>query len=160
MPDRSTVSTRRFQLTTRRTGRKRIVKVAVYDTQNLMQTACARESTRRWGFPEPEDITNAGAVTIYPYVWHDEDLRDHIVSIYLSREQLDLTTIMHEAVHAALFLYSVDCVKQTHKARRHVNGWNERLAYLASEIYSAIIWKFDIIPIETVATAGRDIPGL
>lgn len=140
------MTVRRFQVSTRRTGRKRIVKVEVHDTESEMQAAAQRHA-RRQGQSDVDALANAGAVCQFPREWWDNDERTHLVTIRLSREQLDLTTIMHESVHAAMFLYAVDFVHDHSRARAHVNGWNEPMAYLASDIYSAIIWKFDVVPI-------------
>lgn len=102
------------------------------------------------------NYTNAGAVTISRHGWEDRDPRPFQVTIFFSRDDLDLTVISHEATHAAAHIYSIDCYRDHARATAHLNISNERLAYLQSDIFQSIVYNFEVIPIGQSPVAGAE----
>lgn len=132
----------RFQVSTRATGMRRVVKVVVFDTVEQMREHLSKQR----GCP-PGYWDKAGAATGFRDEWDDKDPRPFQATIYLNRDHLNLTTIAHECVHAAMHFYSIDGYREHARASAHLHGGNEPVAYAASELFSAIIWHFDTIPI-------------
>ena len=134
--------TQRFQLSTRRTGTYRVVKVVVYETQEQL----TEQLTKLY----PLDDTAVEALGCCHLVRNadnevaDHDPRPHFVTLYFSRGTLDGTVIAHEAVHAAMALYQIDCYRQNARAMAHMKPENEIIAYLVGDIFSAVVQKLDL----------------
>ena len=144
------MSERRFQVSTRRTGVRRVVKVRVFDSAAELQEAAAV-----YGGTAIESWSKAGGATISRHgPWEDRDPRPFQATIFLARDQLTLDVIAHEATHAAAHLYSIDGYRDNARASAHLRLANEPLAYLVSDIFTAIVGQFELVPIGAVAPDG------
>lgn len=145
----------RFQLTTRRTGLRRIVKVAIHDDQASMEA----EYYRLAGIAQliadvPQTYMVHGAC--FPRRdWTDRDPRPHQATILLSFEHVTATVIAHEATHAAMHIYSIDSYRDHARASAHLHGGNEVVPYLVGDIFSAITERVVASGHDLVVGAGR-----
>lgn len=136
----------RFSVSSRATGVRRSVLVHVYEDREALLAAA-----NAFGFPEqsaPGGLTHSFG---YPHP-APEHLR-HMALIRLHRGQLDSNTIAHEAAHAALHIYFGDCAKWHSRARAHVTGNNEPLAYLIGDLTGAIHFKLHELGLTTPSTS-------
>jgi hypothetical protein len=130
--------TLRFQLTTRRTGLRRIVKVAIHDDPASMDVEYRRLSRRAELISDVPDAYVVHGACFPRREWEDRDPRAHQVTILLNLEHVTATVIAHEATHAAMHLYSIDCYRDHARASVHLVGGNEIVPYLVGDIFSAI----------------------
>ncbi len=131
----------RFQVSTRRTGRLRIVKVEI-----LPDEATFQRRYRALGLAAallvdvPDDYRVDGAC-IPRRTWEDRDPRPHQVTLLFLGEQITASLIAHEATHAAAHLYSIDRYRDHARASAHLHIGNEPLAYLVADIFSEVARK-------------------
>lgn len=122
----------RFSVTSRATGQRRSVLVHVYPDKAALLSAA-----RAYGSTVNEHDT--GAIThSFGYPFPAPESMRHMALIRLHLGQLDTDTIAHEATHAAVHIYFGDCAYWDSRARAHMTGGNESIAYLIGELTGRI----------------------
>lgn len=140
-------SVKQFQISTRCSGRLRIIQVCVYDTVEEMRKAGERHSKsigsgsigldKCWGLCQSFDkelIYSDGRVERSPQAGF----------IRLVKEALKMGIITHEATHMAWGIYRDDVQKTIPDMERE-----EKLCYLVGDIASQItkrLYKYNLIP--------------
>jgi hypothetical protein len=126
----------RFRVATRASGTRRQIFIHVYDDREEL----AREHTKARNMEyDPNADIAGGVVTQQGYPWPKPDYTPIIV-MRLWTGQLTTKTVAHEAVHAAAPLYFMDGIPGWHsRARAHLIGDHEMLAYLVGDIASEVI---------------------
>lgn len=149
-----------FRISTRRTGIRRLIRVSIYAEHADFMTAYHRESRRR-GLADgtPDGYRVEGACLPAFTTWEDRDPRPYQARILLALEYATAATIAHEATHAALHLYSVDCYRDNARAGAHLHVGNEIIPYTVGDIFVAIAQRLlDAGHALHVGTSGTD-PG-
>jgi hypothetical protein len=122
----------RFSVRSSATGTARAVLVHVYDTKADLLTAA-----RAFGSEVSEADT--GAIThSFGYRFPPPESMRHMALIRLHLGQLDSETISHEVTHAAMHVYFADRARWHSRARAHMTGDNEVIAYLIGELTGRI----------------------
>jgi hypothetical protein len=127
-----------FQVSTHRTGQKRVVHIHVYDTIAEMDRARRRydrmldggslpiKEEDVWGWTQSSHVENVddhGKVTI----------GGHMIHVRYVREHLGLAVLSHELAHAAIRIYRIDNGKGTENIENE-----EMLAHIFSDLCSAV----------------------
>jgi hypothetical protein len=146
--------TLRFQVTTRRTGIRRIVKVVIIEDRDAFKLEVDRVLKAAGGDRESDLPEPAGwqveACCISRATWEDRDPRAHQATIIFWAPEIDASKIAHEAAHAALHLYSIDSYRDYARASAHLHIGNEQIPYIISDLTAAIFSR--------VLGAGIDLP--
>lgn len=126
----------RFRVASRASGVRRQVFVHVYDDREEL----AGEHTKARNMEYDPDADIAGGVVIQQgFPWPRPAYTPTIV-MRLWTGQLTTKTVAHEAVHAAAPLYFMDGIPGwDSRARAHLIGGHEMLAYLVGDITSEVI---------------------
>lgn len=133
----------RFQVSTRRTGILRVVKVAVIDDRDTFlaevdRVLAAAGGDREHDVPEPSGW-QVDACTIARADWSDRDPRSHQATILFWTPAIDVGKIAHEATHAAMHIYSIDGFRDHARASAHLHIGNEQVPYIVSDLSSSIM---------------------
>lgn len=140
------MSFERFRVTSRATGVARSALVHVYPDKPALLAAA-----RAFGSQVSEADT--GAIThSFGYSWPASPAMRHMALIRLHADQLDSNTIAHEATHAAMHIYFADCAGWESRARAHMTGGNERIAYLIGDLTGAIHFQLHKRGLKTAST--------
>ncbi len=141
------MSFKRFRVSSRATGVKRGALVHVYpDKPSLLAAA------RAWGTEVNEADT--GAIThSFGYSWPASPSLRNMALIRLHVDQLDSNTIAHEATHAAMHIYFADCAGWESRARAHMTGANEEIAYLIGDLTGALHFQLHKRGLKTASTS-------
>jgi len=125
----------RFRVATTATGIRRQVFVHIYQHQHEMAEAVKNAR----GEEPPHGVTIGGALDIQQsYQWPQPE-QAPIVVMRLWIGQLTAHIVAHEATHAAAAFYFMDCVRSwDSRARHHLRGDHEPLAYLVGDITSEV----------------------
>ncbi|MBT2587934.1 SprT-like domain-containing protein [Arthrobacter sp. ISL-95] len=120
----------RFSISSSATGFRRSVLVHVYaDKADVVRSA------QNYGMA----VDSAGAITnSFGYRHPAPEHMRHMAVIRLAESQLDSNTLAHEVTHAALHIYFADCCKWESRARAHIDGANEELAYLVGDLTGSL----------------------
>lgn len=133
------MTAKRFQVSTRRTGLLRIVKVELYDEADEFNAAYAKAWTRHNGVRHdvPQGYSVLG--TVIPRLdWEDRDPRPYQARMLLRLDSITATLIAHEAAHAAMHIYSIDGYRDHARASVHLHGGNEMVPYMVGDIFSGV----------------------
>lgn len=126
----------RFRIASRASGVRRQIFVHVYDDREEM----ARAHTEARNMPyDPDADIAGGVVTQQGYPWPAPEVTPIIV-MRLWTGQLTTKTVAHESVHAAAPIFFMDGIPGWHsRARAHLIGDHEMLAYLVGDFTSEVI---------------------
>lgn len=132
----------RFQTSTRRTGLKRVAKVAVIDDRDEFDAALADAlrlvgAEREHALNEP-DGWRSDAVTMGRETWEDRDPREHMVTMMFWTPAITAHIIAHEATHAAMLIYSIDSYRIYSRAASHLHVANEQIPYMVGDFFAGI----------------------
>lgn len=127
--------TRRFQVSTNRTGLHRTIQVRLYDDPSALLAAFRRAHPDEPDQPGYE----TGAFFVTPDDWEDCDPRASVGGTMHLPAGADLVLIVHEATHAAMHIYSIDGYRQHARATAHLTAWNETVPYLVGDIVGKIV---------------------
>lgn len=131
----------RFQVSTHRTGIKRVVRVVLHDTEDSLERAFVR---RHPGEAFTTDGITTGAFFDLPATWEDRDPNPRVGGTIHLPPEPTMTLIAHEATHAAMHIYSIDGYRDHARASAHLNGHNEAVAYMVGDIAGGIgAWMLD-----------------
>ena len=126
----------RFRVASKASGTRRQVFVHIYDDRE--QLARRHTEARNMAYDPNADIAG-GVVTQQGYRWPSPEVTPIIV-MRLWTGQLTTKTVAHEAVHAAAPIYFMDGIPGwDSRARAHLIGDHEMLAYLVGDITSEVI---------------------
>lgn len=126
----------RFRVATRASGIRRQVFVHIYDDREEL----AREHCKARERPYDPAADIAGGVVIQQGFPWPSPVYTPIIVMRLWTGQLTTKTVAHEAVHAAAALYFMDGIPGWHsRARAHLIGDHEMLAYLVGDITSEVV---------------------
>ena len=134
-----------FRVSTRRSGRRRIVRVSVYAHVERLREV-ARMYTETGGYAEQqESFTRALGVTHSVDIRHigadGSETRSPVAAhIRLCEEALGTGVITHEATHAALAIYEQDCLEDQGAVHDGLPQ-EEALCYLVGDLASKIVNK-------------------
>lgn len=130
----------RFRVATTATGFRRQVFVHIYD--NKEELAKAHCKARETSYDPSDDI--AGGVVIQQGFRWPQPQTGPVVVMRLWTKQLTTRTIAHEATHAAAAFYFMDSVPGwDSRARTHLIGDHEPLAYLIGDITAEVVaWLY------------------
>lgn len=117
-----------IRISSRATGRRRHVRVMIYNTIEEM-----RDAAHRWS--PTEDLSKGGG---YCQTYLDDNDRATTVIIRLARTHLTTEIVGHEIHHASTAIYASECVSDDDKALEHLHHWNETYAYLHSDLESRL----------------------
>lgn len=141
------MSFERFTVTSRATGIARSALVHVYPSKAALLAASR-------AFGAEVDEADTGAIThSFGYRWPASDDMRHMALIRLHLDQLDSNTIAHEATHAAMHIYFADCAGWESRARAHMTGGNELIAYLIGDLTGAIHFQLHKRGLKTASTS-------
>jgi hypothetical protein len=131
--------TTRFHLATEWTGRKHSFTVEVWPTRvEMLAHLTEVHPDGNWAETNEAGETVAGAF-INDHGFMSNAAPEHLGTIYLNAEYLDINTTSHEIIHAALFAYECDLIGDYSRARVHMNGTNETVAYLIGNLFSDLV---------------------
>lgn len=136
------MSVSKFEVNTVISGRNRTVLVEVHSKRASFMKAINYEAdfdeslqNTKDQMPDVEFSSEMAAATT---AWDGYKIDDECATIFLRTDiPLLATTIMHEAIHAALCIYSMDNIimdNEKAKALKHVNGRNEVIPHLVDDI--------------------------
>lgn len=126
----------RFRVATRASGIRRQVFVHVYDDREELAREHCKARDRDY---DPAADIAGGVVIQQGFHWPKPDYTP-IVVMRLWTNQLTTKTISHEAVHAATAFYFMDGIPGwDSRARSHLMGDHEMLAYLVGDITSEVV---------------------
>lgn len=141
------MSFERFSVSSLATGVKRSVLVHIYPDKPALVAAA-----RAYGSTVSE--TDTGAIThSFGYSWPASPGLRNMALIRLHADQLDSNTIAHEATHAAMHIYFADCAGWESRARAHMTGGNEPVAYLIGDLTGAIHYQLHKRGLKTASTS-------
>lgn len=127
-----------FAISSEWTGKFHTFSVEIRPTREAMLEHLL-EHYPAGGWEETNDAgeTAAGAF-LNAAGFMSNDAPEHLGTIHLNAEFLDVETVVHEVVHAACFAYDCDVLGNHSRARAHLNGTNEELAYLIGDLAGQI----------------------
>lgn len=147
--------TERFQVSTRRTGLLRIVRVEVLEPGEF-RAAYFREWARRNASTSHLDGYDVLATVLPRLDWEDRDPRPYQARMLFRADHLTATVIAHEATHAALHLYSIDSYRDHARASAHLHVGNEVVPYLVGDIFAGIAQRMSTADGRLQVGFGRD----
>lgn len=128
----------RFTITSTFTGKPHALNVEVWEDQPALLAHMAVVSPEiDWDETNAAGERCAGTFT-NAHGFYMADAPHDMGTIRYSRDHLDIGTIVHEVVHAAMFLYECDMLGDHSRARAHMTMKNERIAYLIDELMAQI----------------------
>lgn len=133
----------RWTVTTHVTGQRREIEVFIYERLAHLRAAATRHS-RQWDdeaqtFPDTLGVCQTyRRVRIKP--GGEEVEHAQIATIRLHRRNATLALVAHESMHAAAWLYRVDCTEPDDLAADHLQADNEILAECLADVFDAV-WR-------------------
>lgn len=128
----------RFQVSTRRTGHLRVVKVDIFDEYADFLETYHRYGKQAGYVTEVPDGYQIDGACISRKDWDDRDPNPYQARILLAWPTITASIIAHEITHAALHLYSIDSYRDHSRAAAHVNISNEVIPYIVGDLFAAI----------------------
>lgn len=122
------MAARLIRVSTRRTGRRRAVRVWVYDTVQEL-----RDAGEAYNGNDTSHALGLTQVTV------DQDGRPVTITVRLARGHLNSEIVTHECVHAAMALYRSDLTPADTLASDIMHHYNEELAHLVSDITARLV---------------------
>lgn len=127
-----------FVIATEWTGVPHSVEVQVHADQDAMIQALQQgHPIEEWTTTNDAGERVAGVFVNASGFW-STDAPERMGTIYLNQDHLDIQTLVHEAVHACLFIYECDLIRTHSRARAHMNGTNETIACMVGEFVDRI----------------------
>lgn len=130
---------KKFQISTRRTGKKRQINVIVYDDVKRMREHATLWTKRVQG--KADDFSDCEGVT-HREEWIDvktDESMPYCGTIRLHKGRLGVGIVAHEVTHAALWIYELDI------ERNGVNtvdiGKEEIFCYIVSDLNTKLVNK-------------------
>jgi hypothetical protein len=136
------VTAESFTVSTRWSGRRRTVRVVVYDDIADLRRAAVRHRHRVEGVLEPDHFAEALAVA-HSYEWvrgdDDGEVRTPIAgTIRYWRQRLGTSVVVHEVVHIAVGIYRQDWAPE-HGAVDDDIGNEEVFCHLVDDLTRRIV---------------------
>lgn len=128
----------RFDLVTEETGLRHTIDVEVWPSRPAMlQHLTDVFPEGNWGDVNAVgEAPSAGFISVGDF--NTLDAPDTLGTVYYCTDFLDIGTVVHEIVHAAMFIYFVDVVGTYSRAIAHMNAANEMIAYLIDGLMSQL----------------------
>jgi len=119
----------RFAIASAKTGKRHRVWVDVFDDhQDLVDAARRRSPEHDWS------LETTGGAFLSTGGFYSKQAPLDVGTILYHRGDLDIGTVVHEVVHAAMFIYSLDLVGEHSRALAHMTVTNETIAYLIDDL--------------------------
>jgi hypothetical protein len=119
----------RFAISSAKTGKRHRIWVDVFDEhQDLVDAANRRAPDHNWR------LESTGAAFLSAGGFYSKQAPLDVGTILYHRGDLDIGTVVHEVVHAAMFIYSLDLVGEHSRALAHISVTNETIAYLIDDL--------------------------
>lgn len=131
-----------FQVSTRWTGTKRVVKVRVYDDVESLRRDADRWSKQRGGDRDNENVHGLCHKFERTRVWEDgsEESDPYVAYIRLYKDGCRTGLVSHECTHAAVWIYQLGNDMKMDPMVDDIDK-EEELCYLVGDLTSKVVNK-------------------
>src|SRR3546814_297722 len=127
-----------FSLTTDWTGKRHTFTVEVWPSRETMQAHLDVVAP----FTDWHETNDAGETPAGAFInaagFMSQEAPANLGTIYLSEDHLDIDTLSHEVVHAAMFAYECDVLGNYSRATAHMTMRNEPIAYMIGSLMAQL----------------------
>jgi hypothetical protein len=132
-----------FRVSTRHSGRRRFVRVTLYDEVAELRRAANRYTRAVGTYTDGEFDRAYGVTHSFVSMFYDEDgtterLGPGAAHIRLSRGFLGTSVVTHEVAHAALGIYRQDCLEKQGSVHEDMEQ-EETVCYLIGDLTARIV---------------------